>query len=149
MSNTHRIDIEPTSLGDSGQRYLVRYAGAVLVESTRNPDFDACRALLKMGAAGQLEMWHPNSRFPARIDIVKGAGLTVEESDRVGPRFARWRARPEEAANAVSRADHSPRNGATEISVQWPGQKGQPLESHPPREFQRKPGQLQLFADNG
>jgi hypothetical protein len=100
---SHRIDIEPIGLGESGQRYLVRHAGTVLVESTRNPEFDACRALLEMGAAGQLEIWRPNSRFPAmRIDIVKGAGLTVEDSDRVGPRFARWRPRVEETANAFS-----------------------------------------------
>src|SRR5262245_24173974 len=106
MSNTHRIHIVPIGLGESGRRYLVRYAGAVLVASTRNPEFDACRALLEMGATGRVEMWGHGASFPVmQVDIVKGAGLTVEDSDRVGPRFARWRARSAEVANAVCRSD--------------------------------------------
>ena len=85
MSNTHRIEIEPTSLGDSGQRYLVRHTGTVLIESSRNPEFDGARALLNKGVSGSLEVWRPNSSSPAmRIDIVVAAGLTVEDSDRVG-----------------------------------------------------------------
>src|SRR5262245_11383899 len=87
MSNAcHRIDIEPASLGERGRRYLVRHAGAVLVASSRNPEFDACRVLLAKGITGQLEVWHTGGAFPAMgLDITKGAGSTVEESDRGGP----------------------------------------------------------------
>jgi hypothetical protein len=130
----HRIDIEPIGLGQRGQLYLVRYAGGVLIESSRNPEFDACRALLAKGITGRLEVWRPDGRFPAmRIDIVKGAGLTVEDSDCVGPRFALWRPRSEEATNAVSGSAVSSRTAADEMQVgRWPTQEDRP-ESRPAR----------------
>ena len=40
-----RIDIEVSGLGDRGHRYRVTHAGTVLVDGSRNPEFDACRAL--------------------------------------------------------------------------------------------------------
>src|SRR5262245_16144001 len=73
------------------RRYLVRYVGTVLVTSSRNPEFDACRVLLAQGISGKLEVWHKGAPFPSVcLDIAKGASLTVEESDRIGLRFARW-----------------------------------------------------------
>src|SRR5262245_44160807 len=78
MGNTHRIDIEPIGLGQRGQLYLVSYGGAVLVERSRNPEFDACRALLEQGATGRLEVWRRGTTCPAlRLDIETGARLTV------------------------------------------------------------------------
>jgi hypothetical protein len=51
-----RIEIEPVSLVERGERYRVRYAGTVLIESSRNPEFDACGALLAKGIAGHMEV---------------------------------------------------------------------------------------------
>jgi hypothetical protein len=127
MSNSHRIDIEPISLGQRGQLYRVRHAGAVLIQSSRNPEFEACRLLLAKGISGKVEVWHWGAVFPAmRLDIEKGARLTVEEGDRVGPRFARWYPRSEEvAANAASSSDVSPRTAGNEILVgRWAPTKG-------------------------
>jgi hypothetical protein len=136
MSNPcHRIDIEPASLGERGQRYLVRHAGAVLVASSRTPEFDACRVLLAKGITGQLEVWHTGAAFPALgLDITKGAGLTVEESDRVGPRFARWQSRSEGlAANAVSASGASPRTAADKIRLGKPPAQQDRPENRPAR----------------
>lgn len=134
MINSHRIDIERISLGQRGHLYRVHHAGAVLIPSSRNPEFDACRELLLKGFSGQLECFHVGAECPAlRLDIAKGARLTVEDSDRVGPRFARWRPRSEEATDAVSCSGASPRTAENEIQVGgWPPQKDRP-ESRPAR----------------
>jgi hypothetical protein len=99
MSMSTRIEIETAGLGERGQRYRVLYAGKVLIETTRVPEFDACRALVELGISGRLEVWHKGASFAAmRLDIDSCAGWTAEESDRIGPRLARWEPRPERAA---------------------------------------------------
>jgi hypothetical protein len=103
MSDAHRIDIEPVSLGDRGRRYRVHHGGTVLIESTGNPEFDACRALLAKGITGGLEMWHRGDGIAAlRLDIEKGARLTVEESDKTGPRITCWQPRSDGDQKAIS-----------------------------------------------
>jgi hypothetical protein len=86
-------------------------------------------------------VWHDGAAFYAmRVDIPKAAGLTVEERDRIGPRFARWRPRSDETANAVSCSDHSSRTGADEIQV---GRQSDQLDlakkSPPPTNLQPEP----------
>jgi hypothetical protein len=97
------VVITPTSLGQRGQRYEVTYLGSLLVESTLNPEFDACRALFAQGITGKLAVWRPGSVFPAMIlDIERAAGLTVADTDAAGPRFVRWRPfSAEDAPDAV------------------------------------------------
>ena len=108
---SHRIDIEPISLGDRGHRYCVIYAGGVLIGNTRNPEYDACRVLLAMGITGRLEIWHPGVAYPASaIDIERGARWTILETERESPRIVRWRSfLVTESGTAVSaRAGGSP-----------------------------------------
>jgi hypothetical protein len=78
----------------------VYFEGAVLIEDTWNPEFEACRALVTRGITGRLEVWRADKPYPCLIfpDIEEGARWTVEESDTVGP--------PHRALEAVSR--HSP-----------------------------------------
>ena len=64
MQIIHSITIEPVSQGERGQRYRATYAGAVLVDSSRNPEFDACRALLARGITGKLETWWRGRLLP-------------------------------------------------------------------------------------
>ena len=86
------IHIEATGLGDRGHRYRVTYAGTILIDGSRNPEFDACRAMLARGIRGRLEVWRKGAAFPAMVlDIEAGARLTVAETEREGPRFAPWR----------------------------------------------------------
>ena len=88
---TH-ITIEPVSIGQRGQRYRVTHAERVLIESTREPLFDACRALLARGLTGRLEMWRQGKAHPdMSTDIERGAALTVAEIAESGPEFRPWR----------------------------------------------------------
>ena len=89
---TTRITIEAVSIGHRGQRYRVTHAERVLIESTREPLFDACRALLAQGVAGRLEMWRPGKAHPdMSADIERGAALTVAETAEIGPVIRPWR----------------------------------------------------------
>ena len=86
----------------------------MLIESSRNPEFDACRALLAKGIAGQLEVWHRGASFAAlRLDIEKGARLTVEERDAKGLQIVRWRPSSEDGdRNAPAYVPNGSRTGA-------------------------------------
>jgi hypothetical protein len=85
------IEIEPTHVV-GGQRYRVTHAGEVLSESTWNPEFEACRALLERGITGKLQVWRPGKAYwGMQLDIERGAGLTVRETEEEGPYIARWR----------------------------------------------------------
>lgn len=100
MAEIHRIVIQPTTIrGDRGQRYRVHFEGAVLIEETWNPEFEACRALVARGVTGRLEVWRAGAAYAAMIvpDIAKAAGWTVVESDTVGPVIRRWKPRPEDS----------------------------------------------------
>jgi hypothetical protein len=115
----HRITIEPTNLGEGGQRYRVNYAGNVLVDSSRYPEFDACRALLALGLTGKVEVWRPGAAFPAmRIDIERGARLTVSETEDHGPRMVRCRPAPtRELRDGDPRAAHRPPGALAELAA--------------------------------
>jgi hypothetical protein len=102
----HQITIEPTTVcGERGQRYRVKYQGAILVHETWCPELDAARALLARGIVGRLEIWRSGKCYPDMLipDIANAAGLSVEENEKWGPRFTRWRPRPDDVPrNAVS-----------------------------------------------
>ena len=67
---SHRVLIEPTALGDRDQRYRVTHDGRVLIESTQNPKFDTCCALLAQAVTGKLEIWRPVCWAPG-VDITR------------------------------------------------------------------------------
>ena len=84
------VMIIPAGLGKRGQQYSVTYLGGLLVESTRNPEFDACRALLARGITSELAVWRRGAAAPCMmLDIVSGAGLTISETDKNGLRLVR------------------------------------------------------------
>jgi hypothetical protein len=77
--------------------------GSVLVESSRNPEFDACRALVALGITGKLEVRRPG-RVSAdmHLDIERGAGLTIRETDDRGLRLVLWKPfTADQAPNAI------------------------------------------------
>jgi hypothetical protein len=119
--NRHRIIIEPASLGERGHRYRVTYDGRTLIESSRVPALDACRALLALGITGKLEVWRSGKAWPdMQLEIERGALLTVEESDRQAPRFVRWKPREDALANGPCGSEGSARTRASEIPVPGP-----------------------------
>jgi hypothetical protein len=125
---TTRIDIEANGLGARGQRYRVTYAGAVLIDGSRNPEFDACRALQAKGITGKLEVWRAGAAYPAMLlDIEAGAGLTVAETDREGPRLVRWRPfSADDAQNAVLSRTGRPRTRVSGSTAPFPIQSKRP-----------------------
>ena len=62
MRTHHRITIE---IGTRRQHYRVVYANAVLIENSRCPEYDACRALLARGITGMLQVGWRGAAFPA------------------------------------------------------------------------------------
>jgi hypothetical protein len=123
-ANEHRqcIVIEPTGLGDRGHRYRVTHAGTVLIDGSRNPEFDACRALLARGLRGRLEVWRKGAAFPAMVlDIEAAARLTVAETEREGPRFAPWRPfSVDDDQNAVLSSTGQPRTAVLHLAAPSP-----------------------------
>ena len=116
MAVDHKIIIEPTNIrGERGQHYRVIYNGAILIEDTRNPEYDACRMLLAIGITGRLQTWCQGSQAPClRLDIESAANLTIEEGQRAGPRLRRWVAHPDAAKlEAISCSRGSPQTPET------------------------------------
>ena len=59
--------------------------GTEIVARSRQPIFDACRALNARGVGGMVEAWHAGARFPAMtVGVAIGAALAVSETDRDG-----------------------------------------------------------------
>ena len=78
----HRIELEQTSA-----TYRLYHEGAVLLENARDPEFQACRALLALGLTGQLVTYSVGSSTPRmRIDIRAGAKMSTTAEGR----FVRW-----------------------------------------------------------
>jgi hypothetical protein len=118
-----RIDVAFHKYGNSGTYYRVAYAGQTLVESTNEPLFEACRALVALGHAGRLEMWG-GELYPRMIvrDIVRAARLTVIENVNAGPRVARYRPHPGTAdgMRPSSGLLHSRRRNGRDLMVPSP-----------------------------
>ena len=95
-SSEHRIEIERTHYTSTGARYRVTYLGETLIESARDPTFEACRALLARGVVGTLVTYSPGSSVARlRVDIEKGAKLMTVDNTHDGPRFGRYRPHPD------------------------------------------------------
>jgi hypothetical protein len=122
---SHRIEIEPCGLGHRGQLYRVHYADAVLVESSRNPEFDGARALAAKGTTGRVEVWRRGGTSRAMgLDIERAARLTVKEDDKGGLRFVRWQPHPEQAReNAVSCRPVESRTAKNQLAATYPPEK--------------------------
>ena len=91
----HRVELELTHNAGTGARYRVTYLGKTLIESTRDPEFEACRALLAKGVTGILVAYSlGNAVHRMRIDIAKGANLMTIDNATNGPRIGRYRPHP-------------------------------------------------------
>lgn len=70
----YRTEIEPIGRG----KFSVRHEGEILLAGTRDPEHDACRALLAHGITGTLVTRWLGSRIDSmRIDIARGATWTL------------------------------------------------------------------------
>jgi hypothetical protein len=91
----HHVDLDRTHYAGTRARYRVTYLGKTLIESTRDPEFDACRALAAKGITGILVTYNLGSSVPRlRVDIAKGAQLMTIDNASDGPRIGRYRPHP-------------------------------------------------------
>ena len=66
--------------GNAGYRHSVIFDGELLVDRSRDPEFDAARALLAKGITGKLIMLEGKTGRPRTIiNIEKAAKVTVKE----------------------------------------------------------------------
>lgn len=87
-----RVTRELVRTGAHGSLYVMRdEAGAPLCKPSRSPEFDACRTLKARGIVGTLEVWPAGATFASmRVDIERGAELTICENARLGPRVRKY-----------------------------------------------------------
>ena len=89
----HKVEIEelPHAPTAAVIRYRVWHDDAVLIETCRDPEFDACRALLAQGKTGRMTTFRRGGSTPCMlIDVERGAGVRTAEGAKSGPRLARW-----------------------------------------------------------
>ena len=88
----YQVVLERIGTGVRGDRWRVTYAGIVIVESSKVPEFDAARYFTALGLTGILETRHAGSAIVSmRLDIETAARLTVIENEKIGPKLGRWR----------------------------------------------------------
>ena len=78
--------------GNAGYRYEVTFEGRVIVERSRVPALDAARWCAGEGKDGILEVWRDGGSGAAlKGELSRMARWTVDEGERSGPTFKRWR----------------------------------------------------------
>jgi hypothetical protein len=88
----HRIDIALAGYNAKGILWRVVYEGEVILERSRVPSLDACRALVPMGITGKLGVYRNDAlQFTIR-DIGEGAEWTVIDSPTRGLYWERYKA---------------------------------------------------------
>ena len=87
MSLTHNVVLHALRRG----RFRAEWNDEILLATSGEPVFEACRALKARGVTGTLRMRHAGARhFAMIVDIETGAGLTVAEGRLLGPHVTNW-----------------------------------------------------------
>jgi hypothetical protein len=88
LMTVNRIELSP---GKKGRIHVI-FNGKRLLTNSRDPEFEACRALRDQGVTGKLvARWEGSAHDAMTLDIERGAGLTTEEGPQVGPHIRKWR----------------------------------------------------------
>ena len=83
--------LHPRWMAKAGYRYSVIFRGKLLVEQSRDPEYDTARALLAKGFTGNLMLLDGKTGLPRTVvNIEKAAGFSVGEENRDGLRFRRY-----------------------------------------------------------
>jgi hypothetical protein len=85
---TISLTLRRKSLSRYGYRYEVVLDGEVIVSASRDPEFDACRELVKRGLSGKA-VFCREGRPSLVVDIERGAELTTKEGAH-GVRFVKF-----------------------------------------------------------
>ena len=77
------------------ERWHVEYEGELIVTRSRDPEHDACRALLARGVRGRVAFIHAATGTAGLlVDIARGAGRTTVDGPTGTPRARNWRPNP-------------------------------------------------------
>ncbi|MBD9371350.1 hypothetical protein IB238_01685 [Rhizobium sp. ARZ01] len=87
-TNAHRFYIVPTKRDKRHTLYSVLFNGRVVILGTHLPTAHGCRYLASMGLSGRAEMWDFSRSYARMVfpDLVKAAGMTIEDDDHGRPR---------------------------------------------------------------
>lgn len=93
MTGFIEIEVEPSHMTGGGQRWKVFHDGAVIIESSKDPESDAARFLFEAGADldDRLIVRHrgnPTISFDVRLGAF--AGTATSEGSSGGPRRVPW-----------------------------------------------------------
>lgn len=84
--HSHTVELIPGSYTSRGRLYSVLYEGQEIVTDSLDPEFDACRMLLKMGITGKLTTYRGD--MPCMIlNIEKAAQYRTATNNQGTPVF--------------------------------------------------------------
>jgi len=83
---------KPLKLAQNKICYQVWMGEALLLPSSTDPEFEACRVLKELGYKGKIRTWRLGSPYPALlIPIEWGAERATVNRSRVGPVIEKYR----------------------------------------------------------
>jgi hypothetical protein len=91
----------------SGHKWDVVFEGKVLLHASKNPEFEACRALVAKGITGKLVTYR-DGRPCMVLNIEKAAKVTVSETKAHGPRFVPYKPFPVNASDFATSEHFKP-----------------------------------------
>jgi hypothetical protein len=79
-----RCELEAGKLTHNGRRYAVYHEGKLLIKSTRDPEYAACRVLRDQGYTGKVGYFTKGgTQLRSSInDLIAGAGLTTVDPNK-------------------------------------------------------------------
>lgn len=91
MAAEHHVTLHEVRRTSTGPRYRVTMGDRVLVDSSRDPECDACRVLVAQGATGKLITRRAGSDVVClRVDIARGAQLRVSDPSKGRLHWVKW-----------------------------------------------------------
>ncbi len=87
---SHRAEIVPGPYTKRGRLYSVLYNDQALVTASYDPEFDACRALLRQGVTGKLTTYSDDKTCMI-LDIKKAAKVMTRDNRYGTPVFVKYR----------------------------------------------------------
>lgn len=94
MSEPIRVEV---ASADKGRRYSATVVGESepLASGSRDPEHDACRALVARGYVGAVTFLRNGTPSMRVKDVQRTAGKTIEEGPQRGPLLTKWRPVPD------------------------------------------------------
>ncbi len=86
----YKCELVPGPYTQRGRLYCVLYDGQPLIDGSYDPEFDACRALLRHGITGKLTTYR-DGKASMVLDISKAAQAMTRDNRYGTPVFVKYR----------------------------------------------------------